>query len=785
MQRPWQRLTSPTVRLGIWCLLIGLLLGSVLLKTGLRVPNVSTELTSLLPATEQDASSAAAASQFARSFNHRVLFLVSSSERVDARAAATELDIKLNDSKSFEQLLTYIQPERWQQIASFYYPWRYALLNSRLQGLATDKLGDQLVQQTLSRLTSPVNVLTPQQLITDPLQQLPQWFAQLANDTGNVKNDDGLLVVNNGQYHVLISGLLAGETLSPGDQTRLVNQINSSIDQIQQQFPNVSIISNGMIFYAKAGADLAQNEVSTISSGSLVGIIALLWLVFRTWSPLLLCLISVSTGIITGYIVTWLVFGEVHVITLVFGASLTGVSIDYTFHYMTNWLHQGDQWSPRTGLKHILPGISLGLITSLLGYLPMLATPFPGLQQMAIFSSAGLLAAWLTVVLAYPVLLRRAPKPQQCNRLLPLIDRFLTIWNSSSVRWRYAIALFPAFFAIIFLPRLETNDDIRQLQSRPAALVAAEEQARAIIGQLPDNRFFLVRGSSPEQLLQRNEQLAKWLNHQVDANKLQGYRAISDLLPSEQTQRCNQKKVAHIFSHQLPGLWQQLGFAAGQQAQAQFDQRNKKPLTPETWLNSPVASVYSHLWLGQINGEYFSAVIPSGIRNDWQPEQAEMLPGVEFIDKTTDTSQLFGRYRALMGWLLLGAYVMIWAVLACRYGIPGAVQVVLPPLLAVLTTLSLLALTGQPINLFHVLALIMVLGIGIDYTLFFHEAGCEQRYTFMAITLSAITTLLSFGLLTLSSTAAIAGFGQTVLIGITVCYLLSPMASKKGSRKYV
>lgn len=782
MQRVWQRFSSPYVRLILWCLLVGSLLASLLFNTGFRIPGVATELIGLLPPTEQDAGSAAAANQFARNFSNRVMFLVSSADRESARAAAIALDKKLRSNNNFTELLARLAPEQWQQIARFYVPWRYTLLNSRLQILSLEQLGNQLVQQALSRMTSPVNMVTPQQLLEDPLLQIPFWFESLADDSDRIAHDEGMLtVLGNGEYHVMVSGLINGEALSLSDQARLVNDINAVSGQIALQFPEVRVLKSGMIFYAKAGADSARKEVSTIGTGSLLGIIVLLWLAFRTWSPLLLCLLSVGTGVVSGYIITWLIFGEVHVMTLVFGASLTGVSIDYAFHFMAEWLRQGRKWMPDNGIRHIFPGIVLGLITSLMGYLPMLATPFPGLQQMATFSSAGLLGAWLTVVLTYPALLSKATKSEQQNWPLPFVDRFLALWHQTFIRWRYGIILVLALLGIFSLPQLESSDDIRQLQSRPSTLVQTDNQIRDITGELADNRFFLIRGDSQEQLLQRNEQLAHWLNHQIDEEKLGSYRIISDLLSSLQTQNNNREKITGVFSHQLPQLWQQLGFSAEARDQAlkRFKQDKNNALIPEVWLNSPVASIYGHLWLGLVGNEYFSAVLLNKVGNDWQPEQAEVLPGVEFIDKTGDTSQLFARYRLLMGWLLVIAYTIIAALLACRYGVRGALQVVLPPLLAVVTTLSLLALTGQAINLFHVLALIMVLGIGIDYTLFFHEAGREQRYTFMAITLSAITTQLSFGLLALSATAAIAGFGLTVLIGITVCYLLSPFAIRK------
>ena len=75
--------------------------------------------------------------------------------------------------------------------------------------------------------------------------------------------------------------------------------------------------------------------------------------------------------------------------------------------------------------------------------------------------------------------------------------------------------------------------------------------------------------------------------------------------------------------------------------------------------------------------------------------------------------------------------------------------------------------------------MILVLGIGIDYTLFFAEQKGPSHATLLAITLSAITTLLSFGLLALSETPAIRTFGLTVLTGIATAWLLAPLAMAK------
>ena len=101
------------------------------------------------------------------------------------------------------------------------------------------------------------------------------------------------------------------------------------------------------------------------------------------------------------------------------------------------------------------------------------------------------------------------------------------------------------------------------------------------------------------------------------------------------------------------------------------------------------------------------------------------------------------------------------------------------PVIAATASLSVLGLLGEPINLFNIMALLLVLGIGVDYALFYRETGTEHPATLLAIALSSVTTLLAFGLLALSKTTAIHSFGLTILIGIIAAFILSPMAGWK------
>jgi predicted exporter len=151
--------------------------------------------------------------------------------------------------------------------------------------------------------------------------------------------------------------------------------------------------------------------------------------------------------------------------------------------------------------------------------------------------------------------------------------------------------------------------------------------------------------------------------------------------------------------------------------------------------------------------------------------------GLEWVDAVAQTNQLLRDYRLGTALLLVLAYVVLGVLFSWRYSWRGALAIVSPPLLATAVCLALLGWLGQSVSVFNLMALMLVLGIGIDAALFMRESADRSYDTLLAIGLSTLTTLLAFGLLSLSATAAIQSFGQTILLGIIFCFILSPLAA--------
>jgi predicted exporter len=101
-----------------------------------------------------------------------------------------------------------------------------------------------------------------------------------------------------------------------------------------------------------------------------------------------------------------LLFERIHLLTLVFGASLIGGAQDYGTYFCNRIAPDASALDSWQLLRRLLPALVLTLVTTVIGYMGLALTPFPGLRQMAVFSALGLIFAWLTVVFWFPILSR-------------------------------------------------------------------------------------------------------------------------------------------------------------------------------------------------------------------------------------------------------------------------------------------------------------------------------------------------------------------------------------------
>lgn len=161
-------------------------------------------------------------------------------------------------------------------------------------------------------------------------------------------------------------------------------------------------------------------------------------------------------------------------------------------------------------------------------------------------------------------------------------------------------------------------------------------------------------------------------------------------------------------------------------------------------------------------------------------QAVEGEPGARLVDlKATAQDLVVGfRDRVLKG--LVFAALALLVLLAVLLGPARTLRVLPPVLLALAATVAVLRLLGIELTLFHLVALMLSAGLGLDYALFFGHAGDrdEADRTLHAVLVSVASTVLVFGLLASSSIPVLRALGLTVAIGVAGQFVFALLLSR-------
>ncbi|WP_057446864.1 MMPL family transporter, partial [Pseudomonas syringae group genomosp. 3] len=726
---------------------------------------LSANLMELVPGTDNDALVTSAEKRIQEPLNREMLVLVGHVERQQAVELARKLAEQWQASGLFEKVQWTLQADlpalRTQLLQG-----RIAMLPAADRSLLIDD-PKTFIEQRVQTLFDPFAgfSLVPSQ---DDWLGLTGRIQNGLPRQGAVEPDlasGALIATAEGKSWVL----LRSRTRTDAFDMHLPGQVADLLAnaRVQARQAGGQLLAASGLLYAADGQKQASREITWVGGGATVGILLLLLLAFRRWS-VLLAFIPVVVGMLFGAVACVALFGSMHVMTLVLGSSLIGVAVDYPLHYLSkSWSLK--PWRSWPALRLTLPGLSLSLITSCIGYLALAWTPFPALTQIAVFSAAGLVGAYLTAVCLLPALLARvdirpAQWPLQLAQLM--LDCRAALLQRISTPILLALLL---AFCGGGLWHLTTKNDIRQWVAAPQALTDEAQAIARITGYQPTSQFFLVRGKDQQQLLDRQSALTQRLDQLISMDKLQGYMAINQLLDSPAEQQATRAALSKLPQYWAPLV--QLGVPASA-LKAELAQVQALPTQAiEQALQGPLSEPWRTLWLGSSDDGVASIVSLRGLNSMALLRiQATGLEGVQLVDRLGELNDVFAHTQISAAELKLASCVLIVLLLIVPFGFNGALRIVALPLLAALCSLASLGWLGQPLTLFSLFGLLLVTAISVDYAILMREQIGGAAVSLLGTLLAAVTTWLSFGLLAISSTPAISNFGLSVSLGLAFSF---------------
>ncbi len=748
-----------------WLLLVALL-AALSLSQGLTL---NSSIMSLLPIAEQQPVVQIASEKMSQRFSDRVVILISGQEQEQLQQETSAFAQALAQLSEVSKVDWTASSEALNDSQEMF-PYRFAVLDESTRKLLIDDQGEELAAQALRRIFNPLSA-GRLNLLEDPFGLFERWQTEQINNLSIDTSSGFFEVKNSPQLTYMLVVTLGGNPFATSVQKAVVPVIEKQRAELAKK--NINVAMSGMLLHAAAGTEQAENEMATIGAGSLLGIMLMVFWVFSGARNLFLLLLPVLVGCVVAVALTVQVFGSIHVVTLTFGAGLVGVAVDYSMHFLCERRASTAQQT----IKKLWPGLALGLFSSVLAYAAQGLAPFPGLQQMAFFAVIGLVSAWLSVWFLLPMLTWK-------DELKPIkaAEHFLRFYKAcehlKSKKVPKLVMLLFVMIGSISLWLSQANDDVRLLQTSSSELIAEERSVQTALKSPSSSHYLVIRGDELEAVLQKEEQLRSKLDELRAQGVLSSYRAISTVLPSLARQQADFLLTQSLYRDHLADVFGNLNLPS-ETINAVNQQISKGPyfLTLAAWRELAVAQSWEPLLLEQ-SGQFIGTVLMLGSSLPQEAQQSLMTLSdthvdVLYIDRIAGITDLLTTYRSEISYWLSLAYLAVFAVLAIRYK-TSVLRIIAPPLVASLLALALVSQIEGGINLFNLMALILVLGIGLDMGIFLQETD-GSVHTWVAVTLSTCTSVLAFGLLTFSQTPVLHHFGLTVLVGLLLVWLITLM----------
>ncbi len=739
-----------------------------------------TSILSLLPADKKDPIAEKVVNEISAKISKKQLFLFQHSDFAKSAQSAQKFCNALNEndkSKVLSKVSCKIDPGQIEMIKKLFFNHRYHLLANSFAAKVTYENRDELIEETIKSIYAP---FTPRvgSILEDPFNHTMEWMQGINTGLNTFIKDGFITAKHDGQEWIIVFVQTRDDPFSIITQKQVADLIQLADAEAMKVDDDIQIVKSGLLFHAMHGAKTARGEISTIGVGSIIFISLVLLLVFRHPSKIVLAFIPTLIGCLFAFVLSLLVFERLNLITMVFGASLVGVSIDYALHFLCE-LNSSEGLNGKTAIKKILSGLSLGLISSCIAYGALALAPFPGIRQMSLFAVAGLVGSWLTVVCWFSILKPVYKKNGRGNKQ-PIVFWLYKKANqihTSNFKILPVMLVITVFMIVVCINTYKANDSIVVLNNSSAELQRSEQLIHKLTAPPSSTKFIIVSGDTEQDLLQREEQVIAQLQTLVDDGALTGFNAVSNMVPSIKTQDDNYQVFGqHIYSESgaLTELYSRLGFPKQQidKALESYELNKDNYLDINMWLTSPASEATSYQWIGKTQFGYLSVITlasPDSAR--LKQYFADYNQHVRFVDKVTDISNVLQDYRQVITMMLVAAYIAVLLLLTLRYK-AKAIYILLAPFMATVATVAFLSLLGISLNIFCILALLLVLGIGLDYGIFLKESKCSKESIF-AVALSCYTTICSFGFLSMSNTPVLKFFGLTLLIGIVLVWIFT------------
>ncbi len=584
------------------------------------------------------------------------------------------------------------------------------------------------------------------------------------------------IINKNSQYlNLILETDAAG--LDASQQSRIQAEIYQVFKHlIQGQPTQYQLEMTGVPVFAAATQNLIQGDITLISVLSSVALMLLFLIIFRSISALVQVFTLLIIIILSAILITSWAFGDVHIMTIAIGSTLVGICIDYPIHAIAHAQAEDITQRGRV-IARIWPSMVLGGVTTLIGYMALGVSGYPGFQQVSVYAATGIILALFLTRFVLPILI--STKKQRVLSI-PAVDCWMRICSFYRPQILFAL-LIVLLISIYSLKSLHWMQDLQELTPELNYLKQNDKRIRSRMVSIEPGRFILISGQTVEAVLQKTEQVYPLLDQLKQRGALTDYIGLYPWLLSARQQQQNLSLLQQYLTDSNVSNWQQAIRQQGLSLKhlGRPDYSGVKPLTLEKVFKTPVKRLVDSRIM--VTKDKTVAIIwLAGHQPEAIKKAFETVEGARYFSQRDLLNNMTQNYTERAQLLLLTGLMIIILILIVRYkSLIKSLQTLAPALMAAFFILGFWAIAGVAISFLHLVGYLLVVAICVDYGIFYQEnRSGNLAVTYQAMAASMLTSALAFGCLSSAESTSLKILASVVALGVLVGFLLCPVLIK-------
>lgn len=596
---------------------------------------------------------------------------------------------------------------------------------------------------------------------------------------GKAQFYQGQLISADGK-HALIIAKIAGS----GTDTSTGAKIAALIKDIEKGLSADPTLKNEKYALNSVGAYRAALDNETAAKRdtriaiilTTLGIALLLLFAFPRPLIGLLALLPSTVGAIAALFVCSFLFKSMSMLAVGFGGAIMAFTVDLGITYLL-FLDQPKETYGKQVAREVWSAELLAVLTTVGAFLLLLISDFKILAEIGVFSALGVTFALLFVHTVFPIIFPAMPPARRrTNRFL--LNAITKI--AAPAKWKLAAAVIFGLIMLLFAKPV-FNVDLQAMNSVSKDTINAGKIMQETWGNLSGKCYILLEASSIEQLQEKNDQLMPLLAADVQKDKLAPVFLPSVFFPAPEKARSNYAAWRDFWSKgRVAALKSNLNTAAPENGFAPnafvpfwkiIHQGNSESFKiPEKYF-AMLGITKSHAGYTQLSllaaGEnynatdFFERISQSGLAKIFDADLFNKRLG-DFLKNIFLEIALITSIGLV---LVIFLFFLDWQL---------SLVALAPIAFALCATLGTLKIIGHPLDIPSIMLWIVIMGMGIDYTVYyictyqryFDEKHAAMHTIKLAMFLAAFTTLIGFGVLAFASHALLRSIGIVSFLGI-------------------